>query len=483
MASRHEVSIFISDSQIGFFQYLPNETYKSKFGTAEIDPGIIENGYIKDPEVLLFNLKTLFKTHQIKPRKLRMVIHDQNILIRQITIPQEDLKEQSISDYVKNEKGKTIHFPFTNAAVTHMVRSEDEHEVKIIAIIADDDLLQDYHDVFDRLGVKQVRYDLSSSALYHTYLKNSKKEFSTGMFVSLFDGFFVIQIIENHLPIFSMTEEYTGQIQGYYDIVSNYIERIANYYRFNMRKNTASIKDVILYDFAETIDKNDIKRDIIDHLTQFNMEIFSAVEQNPVLKDMPKLSLMAFASGISEELAHDDKVEFKVQRRSKKVLYANYVFVLTFAVITALFLFYVPYLDMEQQIIVQQNKNNALQNQLEGLLREVPESKEWSDLEIDYSEAYDRIGITRVSPSQYYDDLWLLLNDDIILKDFKYDTGTKTITLLIRSDVEVNLFEYALAIYEDYGTLGDPTMSRWMVSKPQTKMLNESIMEVKITHA
>ncbi|MFA7055531.1 MAG: hypothetical protein WC134_03280 [Acholeplasmataceae bacterium] len=483
MASRNEVSIFISDRQIGFFQYLPSQTYKSKFGTTEIDPDIIENGYIKDPEVLLFHLKSLFKAHQIKPKKLRMVIHDQNILIRQITIKKEDLKEKSISEYVKNERGKSIHFPFQNAAVTHMVRSENEEEVKIIAIIADDDLLQDYHDVFDRLGVKQVRYDLSSSALYHTYLKNSKKEFSTGMFVSLFDGFFAIQIIENDLPIFSMTEEYTGQIQGYYDIVSNYIERIANYYRFNMRKNTASIKDVILYDFAESVDKNDLKRDLIDHLTQFKMEIFSAVEQNPVLKDMPKLSLIAFASGISEELAHDDKVEFKIERRSKKVLYANYVFVLTFAVITALLVFYVPYLDMEQQIIVQQNKNNALQNQLEGLLREVPESKEWSDIEIEYSEAYDKINQTRVSPSSYYDDLLVYITSDIILDEFRYKTEEKTITLIIRSDLEVNLFEYALIIYEAYGTLGDPTIERWMISKPETKIIFESVMEVTITHA
>lgn len=280
-----------------------------------------------------------------------------------------------------------------------------------------------------------------------------------------------------------MTEEYTGQIQGYYDIVSNYIERIANYYRYNMRKNTASIKDVILYDFAESVDKNDLKRDLIDHLSQFKMEIFSAVEQNPVLKDMPKLSLIAFASGISEELAHDDKVEFKIERRSKKVLYANYVFVLTFAVITALLVFYVPYLDMEQQIIVQQNKNNALQNQLEGLLREAPESKEWSDIEIEYSEAYDAINQTRVSPSSYYDDLLVYITSDIILDEFRYNTEEKTITLIVRSDLEVNLFEYALIIYEAYGTLGDPTVERWMVSKPETKIIFEFVMEVTITHA
>ena len=41
-----------------------------------------------------------------------------------------------------------------------------------------------------------------------------------------------------------------------------------------------------------------------------------------------------------------------------------------------------------------------------------------------------------------------------------YNTEEKTITLILRSDLEVNLFEYALAIYEAYGTLGDPTFSR-----------------------
>jgi len=113
----------------------------------------------------------------------------------------------------------------------------------------------------------------------------------------------------------------------------------------------------------------------------------------------------------------------------------------------------------------------------------VPESKEWSDIEIEYSEAYDAINQTRVSPSSYYDDLLVYITSDIILDEFRYNTEEKTITLIIRSDLEVNLFEYALIIYEAYGTLGDPTIERWMISKPETKIIFESVMEVTITHA
>ncbi len=64
-----------------------------------------------------------------------------------------------------------------------------------------------------------------------------------------------------------------------------------------------------------------------------------------------------------------------------------------------------------------------------------------------------------------------------------YNTEEKTITLILRSDLEVNLFEYALAIYEAYGTLGDPTFSRWMISRPEATLIRDSVMEVTINHA
>ena len=58
------------------------------------------------------------------------------------------------------------------------------------------------------------------------------------MFVFLlFDGFFAIQIHSKMIyQFFLMTEEYTGQIPRIIMILVSNIERIANYYRFNMRK-------------------------------------------------------------------------------------------------------------------------------------------------------------------------------------------------------------------------------------------------------
>lgn len=478
-----ETNIFIADQSIGFFQYQPKSTYESKFGTLPISSGIIENGYIKDPEGLLLELKTLFSNFKIKPKRVRMVIHDQNVLIRQIEIDKKTLGEQKVDDYIKAEKGKSIQFPFEHAAVTHMVREETEELIKVIAIIADEDLLQDYYDVFDRLKVKQVRYDLSSSALYHTYLKNKREDFKDGMFVSLYDGFLSIQIIENKMPIFSMTEEYTGKNHEVYDLAENFIERIANYYRYNMRKNMRSIKRIVIYDFAESLNREELQEKVADELKEFEVEIFDSIKENPVLKDMPKLSLIAFASGISQEFAADEKLEISVVRRSKKVLYANYVLVLAFAVMTALLVFYVPYLDLEQQIILQQNRNNALQNQLEGLIREVPEPKTWTETEKNYSNAYDLINPTRTSPSQYFHDLNALIHSDIFLEEFVYIASEKKITLRISAASEVILYEYALLIYEEYGTLGTPTIDRWMIREPGKQMVFNLIMEVVIYHA
>jgi hypothetical protein len=59
----------------------------------------------------------------------------------------------------------------------------------------------------------------------------------------------------------------------------------------------------------------------------------------------------------------------------------------------------------------------------------------------------------------------------------------RSITLIITSIDEYAITDYLLYIYEYHGIVTTPTIERWMVARPQTRLLSPIIMEVKMNYA
>src|SRR5690606_24784907 len=155
--------------------------------------------------------------------------------------------------YIEKQMGKTIHFPFENPVFTHYVRQDTDAYLKVLIILSDGEMLHDYHDVFDRLKAKEIILDLPSLSLYNTYITKKQKDFKNLMLVSLYDRTITIKIVEDNVPIFSVTEEAEDSSQQYFDVLENYVERIINYYRFNLNKGAKNIENIVFYNFSEDI--------------------------------------------------------------------------------------------------------------------------------------------------------------------------------------------------------------------------------------
>ena len=61
---------------------------------------------------------------------------------------------------------------------------------------------------------------------------------------------------------------------------------------------------------------------------------------------------------------------------------------------------------------------------------------------------------------------------------------TKTITLLVSGNTQLDLNEYAIRIYESYGISAyDNSETRWIIEEPEVAFLSDVLMEVTITYA
>ncbi|MFH0993335.1 MAG: hypothetical protein V1761_03185, partial [bacterium] len=70
-SSKKELNIYFADESIGFFQSAPKSSSADFYGHVDMVPGIIDKGYITDPERLLATLQDLFRAHHLKPKRVR----------------------------------------------------------------------------------------------------------------------------------------------------------------------------------------------------------------------------------------------------------------------------------------------------------------------------------------------------------------------------------------------------------------------------
>lgn len=485
MAENIEISLYVTDKTIGFFHYNSAVVSQSRYGVYHLEEGVIKNGYILDPVNFKNALRTLFHEGKVNPTKIRMVIQDQNTIVREIVIPKADLTRKSVDAYIKEQKGNTIHFPFESPNVTHIVRKKSETSSNVLLIAADDNLFQDYYDIFESLGIKQADFDIASSAIYQLYLSKIDYQPLQAMLVSLHDNMVSIQIMERAVPVFSMTEEYSGGSEQFYDFIENYVERIANYYKFNIKKGAATVWNVMLVNFTTTLTPRDIKNALLPRLAHLNAETFEFFESNSPLRAMPKAAQMAYASAVSESTNSKFKINFLVQRKSAVSYYASQIMVGAFAMLATVLVIYIPFISSNLAINAQLNQNFNLQNQLNVLLLQQQTTVNVTNVEKDYSNAFDIINGQSKSPSSYIADLLSKASGSLTVNSVQVATSDNKILLVVSSPATEDLYEYILAIYEEFGLIdnSEDNEGRWIVSAPTRRFLSNNQLEVTITYA
>lgn len=478
-----DFSVFFTDENVSFFELAPFLD-QSRYGQVKLDTGIIENGYIKEPEALLNVLQHLFKQYEIKPRKITHIIHDQNILIRDIKIIKEQLGKKSVDEYIKEQQGKTLLLPFSESTISHIVRYENDVEIRVIAIIIDSNLLHDYHDVFDRLKAKEVKFEISSLPLYEQYLQKGGFKASNSMLVSIYEGMFSLQIIEEHIPIFNLIEEIDGGLEEYDMIIENYVERIANYYKYNMRKGKTEIQNVIFFNFNPDLSIFHLQQGLCVKLKNYHAKVCDLYLEDPLAKILPFETMLPYAVARNRQITSPVKFDFKLDRVKQLNLHANYLMIAAFFIVSTTLLVYIPYFSMNEEIKIEQNNVNALQNQLQVLIEETPPTPSFSVIQQNYSNAFQYLMNQEIDPKPMLLDLMSELNANVIINSYQVKSQTKEIVIILQGNTESDLFEYMIEVYEAFGIVsGTDDETRWIISEPTYKFNNPLQVEVTIRYA
>lgn len=478
-----ETNIFITDESIGIYQYSKDEKKPSVNELVELEKHIVENGYIVDPESLLFKLKALFKQFRIKPKNINMIIHDQNLLIRQLVIKKEDLQKKNIDNYFREQTGKSIYFPFKDAHISYFIKQEDEETLTVVIAIVDEDLMHDYHDIFDRLGIKSVSFNIAPLILYHLHESETQNKFDQSMIVSLFNKMITIHVLEDGIPVFGMIEECEDAGTKYLDLVENYIERVSNYYKYNIKKGKLSISDVLVFNFSDVLTNKQLTNKLKPELENLNLVVFESKGVNLTKDELTRKCMMAYAAGVTQSVKVSKPFPFVLDHIKKLNLYSNYLMVLSFAIFTCITLIYIPLLTFNEDINIQSNINNILEHQFDVLQADTPEIPTYSVIQRDYSNSYDYLIDQVDRTSSHIDDLLSHLNGSLEVVNYQLDAKDNEIMIVISATSEAELYEYLIVIYEAYGITDSVDSTRWMTAQPQRRFISSLLMEVTIQYA
>jgi len=472
-------SIFVTDNIIGIYCYNKSDNSNSISKNIILEDGIIENGYIKKPFILLNNFKKAFKEIRFIPKNINFVFWGDNILIRELIIKKEDLDKDNINDYIKGQIGKTLIFPFNEATFTYSIKEETQEEISVVIFITDKDIIEDYFDVFEKIGIININMSLLSENINYLFNKSLDEINKTIAIVSVLDNDISVHIAENNMLVFGVNHECEVFKDGICNMVSEFIERIANYYQYNLRKGKRKVDNVVVVNFTEAMSNNNIIN--IDDF-DYNSVQLDITNINSALSWKDKHSNVASIASLAIAKHFDKNLDFKIKRLKPYNIVASYIFILALFIFSTISLIYMPLVNYNRDIQELNNINANLLIHQQMLEDNILNNSSSSAFEKNYNYAFERITELSTSTTDYIIDILSLSNPNIEILDIELNDYDKEITITLTSIDEAYLYDFSVSLYEEFGISGSKTTGKWIVNPPIIDV-SDNTMEVTLYYA
>jgi type IV pilus assembly protein PilM len=143
----------------------------SRAASAELAPGVISDGEVTDVRALTDALRDFFKANGL-PKRVRLGIANQQIVVRQMEIPKiEDEKERAAA--VRFQAAEAIAMPLDEVVLDHQVvgeavSPEGQARLRVIVVAARESMIARVVEAVREAGLRPEGIDLNAFALVRT---------------------------------------------------------------------------------------------------------------------------------------------------------------------------------------------------------------------------------------------------------------------------------------------------------------------------
>ena len=216
---------------------------------------VIMDGRIAEEDVLRDVLTEAVADWSLAKREVAFLAPDTYVIIRRVKYP-ETVEESELKAHFFIEIGSTIYLPFDDPVFDVVPYTANEAQHEAILIASKESIMQRYEEVLESVKTVPVVADIAPLALYR--LAHHEHAFDGTEHILLADlrgQSLTVSIFYNHFPLFirsielelpfSMTtgEELFQQIEPATIVME--LEKLANFYRFNLAENDAAITHLV----------------------------------------------------------------------------------------------------------------------------------------------------------------------------------------------------------------------------------------------
>ncbi|MDM8552595.1 type IV pilus assembly protein PilM [Desulfobacterales bacterium HSG2] len=148
-----------------------------KFGMIDIEPGLIEDGTIKNPEEVAESIKKLFKMYKIKEPNVAVSIGGYSIIVKTIVL--ETMEEEKLHEQIKTEAESYIPFDVSDVRLDFQIlgeNMENPNQMDVLLVAAKNEIVTDYVNLIKTAGLNPCIMDIDAFALQNIYEANYDTE-------------------------------------------------------------------------------------------------------------------------------------------------------------------------------------------------------------------------------------------------------------------------------------------------------------------
>lgn len=174
-----------------------------KFGLIDIEPGLIEEGVIKDPQAVADAIRALFKQNNIRHNNVAISIGGYSVIVKNITI--QNMPEDQLHESISFEAEQYIPFDINDVNLDFQILGENEqnpNQMNVMLVAAKKDMVNDYINLIDLAGLNLSIIDIDAFALQNVFDLNYDDTNEPVTLIDIGAGKTSVNILKNKASVF-----------------------------------------------------------------------------------------------------------------------------------------------------------------------------------------------------------------------------------------------------------------------------------------
>ncbi len=173
------------------------------FGSVDLAPGAIEEGVVKDPQMVADAIRELFRIYNIKQSNVAISIGGYSVIVKNITV--QNMPEEQLYESIHFEAEQYIPFDISDVNLDFHILGETEHnpnQMNVLLVAAKKEMINDYVNVIDMVGLRLCIIDIDAFALQNIYDVNYADADHNVALIDIGAGKTSLNILKGHVSVF-----------------------------------------------------------------------------------------------------------------------------------------------------------------------------------------------------------------------------------------------------------------------------------------